>query len=186
MRGKSVRTMHSKQYAMNNIEFRAPWAKSLKISTILGALITLALVIFVAIFIPRMTDTIRIGVASVPLLILVLAASGMVRGYTITQDEIVIKRLARPIKLSLSTLQAVEGHADAINDSLPLFANKGFCVYWGWYWNRSLGMLRVYATDPSRAVVLRYPHRRIVITPHDPQQFIMRARTLVNTQAHRV
>lgn len=35
------------------------------------------------------------------------------------------------------------------------------------------------ATDPSRAVVLRYADRTVVISPHDPQQFIMRAGTFI-------
>ena len=51
----------------------------------------------------------------------------------------------------------------------------------GEFWNRRLGRFRALATDPQRAVVLRYSRRTVVITPHDPQQFIMRARTVLKT-----
>jgi hypothetical protein len=53
--------------------------------------------------------------------------------------------------------------------------------YTGFHWRKKLGFYRVYATDPDRAVVLRYPKRTIVITPHDPQAFIIRVRTLLKT-----
>jgi hypothetical protein len=63
--------------------------------------------------------------------------------------------------------------------SIRVLANGGVFSFTGRFWNRKLGWYRAFATDPSRAVVLRYPKRTIVITPHDPQHFIMRARTLL-------
>ena len=60
--------------------------------------------------------------------------------------------------------------------SVRVFGNGGLFSITGRFWNRKLGWYRAYATDPSRAVVLRYPKRTVVITPHDPQHFIMRAR----------
>jgi hypothetical protein len=69
--------------------------------------------------------------------------------------------------------------------SLRLLGNGGLFSFSGEFWNRRLGRYRALATDPSRAVVLRYPGRTIVITPHDPQQFIMRARTLLSTSQFR-
>jgi hypothetical protein len=37
----------------------------------------------------------------------------------------------------------------------------------------------VYATDPERAVLLRYRDgKQVVVTPHDVQLFIMRVRNL--------
>ena len=59
------------------------------------------------------------------------------------------------------------------------FGNGGLFSITGRFWNRKLGRYRALATDPSRAIVLRYPKRTIVITPHDPQHFIMRARTFL-------
>jgi hypothetical protein len=59
--------------------------------------------------------------------------------------------------------------------------NDGFFSITGRFWSRTLGWHRAFATDSSRAVVLRYADRTIVISPHDPQQFIMRAGTFIKT-----
>ena len=76
---------------------------------------------------------------------------------------------------------SVEGNVDAMSGSLRLLGNGGLFSLTGFFWNRQLKLYRVYATDPSRAVILRYPKRIVVITPHDPQHFIMRAGTLIKT-----
>jgi hypothetical protein len=61
--------------------------------------------------------------------------------------------------------------------SLRLFGNGGLLSYSGYFWNRKTGRYRAFATDPSRAVVLSYRKRKIIITPDDPQRFIVRLRT---------
>ena len=44
-----------------------------------------------------------------------------------------------------------------------------------------MGRFRAYATDPGRAVLLRYREgRKVLVTPHDVQHFIVRVRTLAN------
>jgi hypothetical protein len=105
----------------------------------------------------------------------------MVLGYRLTEHEIQVRRLGWITTLPLATLRSVEGNADAMQGSLRLFGNGGLFSYTGLFWNRKLRLYRVFATDPARSVVLRYPKRTIVITPHDPQQFIVRARALLKT-----
>ena len=62
---------------------------------------------------------------------------------------------------------------------MRLFGNGGLFGITGWFWNRRFGRFRAYATDPGRVVLLRYRDgRKIVVTPHDVQQFIVRVRTL--------
>jgi hypothetical protein len=58
----------------------------------------------------------------------------------------------------------VTGEVDAMLGSWPLSGNAGFFAITGRYWNKTLGWHRAFATDLSRAVVLRYPNRTIVIT----------------------
>jgi hypothetical protein len=70
---------------------------------------------------------------------------------------------------------------DALRGAWRVFGNGGLFSFTGEFWSRKLGRFRALATDPERAVVLRWPKRTIVITPHDPQQFIMRAGTLLKT-----
>lgn len=100
----------------------------------------------------------------------------------LTQDAILVKRLGWQTRLALEGLQSVTGDAEAMKGALRLMGNGGLFSFSGEFWNRKLGRFRALATDPSRAIVLRYPKRTVVITPHDPQQFIMRARTLIKTR----
>ena len=55
---------------------------------------------------------------------------------------------------------------------LRLFGNGGLFSYHGWFWNRRLGRYRLYATDPERAVVLRFARRTIVVSPGEPAAFV--------------
>jgi hypothetical protein len=105
----------------------------------------------------------------------------MVRGYVLTEDAIIVRRGGWNTRLPLAGLGSVRGDAEAMQRSIRMFGNDGFFSYTGGFWNRKLRRYRALATDPSRAVILRYPKRTIVITPHDPQQFIMRAGTLIKT-----
>ncbi len=171
---------------MSPIEFKAPWSRSLKVITRIVVVVLVALIGLGVFWSGDIGAGARVGLIGVSLLVLLGSAALMVRGYTLSQDEIVVRRLGWATRLPLATLQAIEGKADAMQRSLRLIGIGGLFSFVGWYWNKSLRLYRVYATDPSRAVVLRYPNRTIVITPHDPQQFIMRARTLLKTTAYRV
>lgn len=118
-----------------------------------------------------------------PLLVIASALPFMVLGYTLTNDAILVRRLGWTTRLPLSGLKSVSGDAEALQRAIRIFGNGGLFSFTGEFWSRRLGRFRVLATDLDRAVVLRYPRRTIVITPHDPQHFIMRARTLMKSAA---
>jgi len=165
---------------MTPIEFNAPWGSALKTTSIFG---TAILVILIAIGIDQV-DTGRtwgVFLVALPAIVLLLSIACVVRGYSLTEREILVNRLGWSTHLSLSNLQSVEGKADVTKSALRLFGNAGVFSFTGFYWNRELRLFRAFVTDPSRAVVLRYPKIAVVITPHDPQQFIMRARTYLKT-----
>jgi hypothetical protein len=164
---------------MTVIEFGAPWSARVRAATLLTTAI-LVVGMLAAIFAPlRSAAPIAMVFIPLPLLILAIALAYRVRGYTLTEDAISVKRGVGEVRLPLAGLRSVTGDVDAMRGSLRVFGNGGFFAITGRYWNRKLGWYRAFATDPSRAVVLRYPKRTIVITPHDPQHFIMRARTLL-------
>jgi len=170
---------------MSPIEFRAPWASRLKTGTSI-AIGIFVLSFLVGIFAPALPYPLRIVLTGLPVLFLLISVPFSIRGYSLSQDGIVIKRFAWDVQLPLATLESVDGKADMLDQSYRLAANRGLFVYSGWFWSSEFKLFRAYVSDPSRAVVLKYPNRTIVISPHDPQQFIMRARTLMKTQAHRV
>jgi hypothetical protein len=164
---------------MPPIEFKAPWSRSLRLVTILSTLVLVAIATSGFLAAQSLRLDWILAMIGVPLIILFAALRCMVLGYRLTEKEIQVKRLGWITALPLATLKSVEGNVDAMRGSLRLFGNGGLFSFTGFFWNRQLKLYRAFATDPSRAVVLRYQNRLVVITPHDPQHFIMRAGTLL-------
>ncbi len=164
---------------MTTINFRAPWSKSLYVMTATTVAV-LALLVIAAIFAPvRPPLPAAVLLIGLPPLLIGAALAGRVRGYVLTEDAITVRRGMWDTRLPLAGLRSVTGDVEAMRGSIRALANGGVFSYTGRYWNLKLGWYRALATDPSRAVVLRYARRTVVISPHDPQHFIMRARTLI-------
>jgi Bacterial PH domain len=166
-------------------EFRAPWAKSLRISSGVTTALLLVVAAALATTLSRYGMGIGVAAAAFPLVTLVLSALWIVRGYALTESAILVLRPGWTTELPLTGLQSVTGNEEVLRGSIRLFGNGGLFVVTGLFWNRRLGRFRVFATDPSRAVILTYPTRKVVVTPHDPQQFILRVRTLLATKDFR-
>ena len=121
----------------------------------------------------------RVAMVGVPLVVLFSALPFMVRGYVLTESHIEVRRLGWSTVLPLAGLVAVTGEPDGLRGSLRLFGNGGLFGISGWFWNRRIGCFRAYASDPGRVVLLRYRDgKKVVVTPHDVQHFIVRVRTL--------
>jgi hypothetical protein len=163
---------------MAPIEFRAPWSRTLRTASVLS--VAVLAVVSTAGFLARshMPWFGSFILMASPLAVVVSALPFMVRGYVLTEDAIFVKRLGWSTRLPLASLKSVSGDVEALRRSIRIFGNGGLLSFTGEFWSRRLGRFRALATDPDRAVVLRYPKRTIVISPHDPQHFIMRARTL--------
>ena len=166
---------------MQPVEFAAPWGPALRVASTATVAMLAILALGFLIFVPFGT-AFGVLLLTLPVAIVVAAALCMVRGYELTETDIIVRRLGWNTRLPMAGLQSVGGDAEAMKGSLRLFGNAGLFSFSGHFWNRRLGRFRALATDPSRAVVLRYPKRTVVITPGDPQHFIMRARTLLNTR----
>jgi len=132
-------------------------------------------------FAARLSSPALIALVSVPLAVLFTALLFTVRGYVVTDGQIAVRRLGWSTILPLAGLAAVTGEPGGMRGSLRLFGNGGLFAISGWFWNRSIGRYRAYATDPERAVLLRYRDgTKVVLTPHDVQQFIVRVRRLAD------
>jgi PH (Pleckstrin Homology) domain-containing protein len=162
---------------LTSIEFRAPWSASLRTMTV-TSMGVMALVVMGAI-VARPPLLAAVLLIALPLIIVASTVAGRVRGYTLTEDAITVHRGLWDTRLPLTGLRSVTGDVDAMRGSIRMLGNGGVFAFTGRFWNSKLGWYRAYATDPGRAVVLRYANRTIVISPHDPQHFIMRARTLL-------
>ena len=160
-------------------EFSAPWSRSVRLATAGTAAVLLAVLLAGLFTGPRHLLVWRAAMVGVPLVVLFGAVPFMVRGYVLTETHIEVRRLGWRTVLPLAGLVAVTGEPEGFRGSLRLFGNGGlFCIS-GWFWNRRIGRFRAYATDPGRAVLLRYRDgSKVVVTPHDVQHFIVRVRTL--------
>ena len=163
---------------MTTIEFRAPWSHSLVVMTCV-TLALAVLVVAVMIFVPVGPPLFAAALLIAAVVLVVAGFAGRVRGYTLTEDAVTVRRGMWNTRLPLAGLRSVTGDIEAMRNAFRLLIIDGVFSFTGRYWSMKLGWFRALATDPDRAVVLRYPNRTVVISPHDPQHFIMRARTLI-------
>jgi len=160
-------------------EFPAPWSRSLSVVTTLSVSLLLVVMLVGLLTGPRQLAVWRAGMVGVPLVVLLGALPFTVRGYVLTAEHIEVRRLGWSTVLPLAGLVAVSGEPEGLRGSVRLFGNGGLFAITGWFWNRRIGRFRAYATDPGRVVLLRYRDgRKIVVTPHDVQHFIVRLRTV--------
>jgi len=96
----------------------------------------------------------------------------VIRGYQITEDAILIRRLFWTTRLSRIGLKSAEVMPGALKGSLRLFGNGGAFSFTGWYWNKTLGNYRAFVTDQERPVVLRYSLKTIILSPGEPEEFV--------------
>ena len=159
--------------------FSAPWSRSLRVLTTAAVALLLALMLIGLLVGPRQSWVWRLAMVGVPLVVLVGSLLFMVRGYVLTESQIEVQRLGWSTVLPFAGLAAVSGEPQGLQGSLRLFGNGGLFGISGWFWNRRIGRFRAYATDPERAVLLRYRDgRKVLVTPHDVQHFIVRVRNL--------
>jgi len=162
-------------------EFGAPWGRPLRLMTsgAVAILLTMALIGLLAG--PRQLWVWWAAMVGTPLIVVCGALLFMVRGYVLTDSQIEVRRLGWSTMLPLAGLVAVTGEPEGLRGSVRLFGNGGLFAISGWFWNRRIGRFHAYATDPQRAVLLRYRDgARVVLTPHDVQHFLVQVRRLAN------
>jgi Bacterial PH domain len=160
-------------------EFPAPWSRSLYLVTAVSVSVLLLVMLVGLTMGPRQLPVWRAGMVAVPLVVLLAALAFTVRGYILTDEHIEVRRLGWRTVLPLAGLVSVSGEPEGLRGSVRLCGNGGLFAITGWFWNRRIGRFRAYATDPARVVLLRYRDgRKVVLTPHDVQHFIVRLKTL--------
>lgn len=153
-------------------EFAAPWGRALKV---MSGLITLLLLGIAWIGLRTEADMGAIWYASMvasPLLILLIALNYTVLGYRLSAEKLWIRRLGWMTERDLDGLEAVAADPGAMVGSRRVLANGGLFSFAGRFRNKHLGIYRALATDPNKAVILRWSDRTLVITPDDPERFV--------------
>lgn len=147
--------------------FHAPWGRMLVALSIICTVVTLSLALLLA----------TGGLARQPILSAILVAFTLgcipfaVRGYTIDGRTLFIHRIGWRTRIPLDDLQSAVADSSLIADSYRMFGNGGFYSFTGTFSSPKLGRYRAYFTDSSKAVVLTFPKRKIVVSPDRPGEF---------------
>ena len=146
---------------------RAPWSQGLVLASLLcmGACLWPAFELF------KQGSGSSFLVGSLLVALTIMCALFAIRGYTITADAILIRRLFWATRLPLAGLKSARFEIAATRWGIRA-GNGGFFSCTGFRYNRSLGFHRVFVTDGARTVVLRYPRRIVVVSPADPEAFV--------------
>lgn len=155
-------------------DFRAPWSRTLKVTSAFSALLLAGVMPLLAFTLPPTP----LGRAPYVALLLMApctllgAALFMVRGYSLSGGTLRVRRLLWETVVPLDGLRKAWADPAAMKGSIRLFGNGGLFSFTGWFSNRHLGRYRAFATDPARAVVLELGERKIVVTPEHTRAFL--------------
>jgi hypothetical protein len=154
--------------------FRARWSKSLIVASIFATLVCLG-VSYALWTLPLRggsAETFRFWLTLLPLTVILICALFTIRGYSITNRELEIRRLLWTTRVSLHGLQRAYFDSNATHRSIRTFGNGGFFSFTGYFRNKQLGSYRAFMTDRRRAVVLRFSTSVIVVSPDQPEDFV--------------
>jgi len=152
--------------------FGAPWARALKLTTLLAVSVCFSLPVLGLFKFAAFPDPLRWTFMLLPLMFVAGAAPFMVRGYTVTDGAIIVHRLGWNFRLDLASLLSIEADPAALKGSIRLAGNGGLFAFCGWFRSNRLGVYRAFCTDLAHAVVLRFPDRTVVVTPDRPEKFV--------------
>lgn len=153
--------------------YKAPWGKTLTIVSVLVTVLcgSASLLPWKLVFIDDGGPVLRL-LLWLPVLLIPGCALFIVRGYTITPDEILIHRPFRVTRLPRMGLQSAAFEPNAMRGCIRTCGNGGFYSITGWYWSKSLRTCRAFVTDLNKTVVLRFRSRTVVVSPDDPEGFV--------------
>lgn len=82
------------------------------------------------------------------------------------------RRLWPALELTLSEIASVEPGFEIKRSGIRVFGDGGFFGSYGWFWNRQLGLYRMYTTRLGQGVVVRLKHGKpVVICVDEPDRF---------------
>ncbi|WP_395737844.1 PH domain-containing protein [Prosthecobacter sp.] len=160
---------------MTHFHFKAPWGRTLTIISLFTTLLMLGLAFELSAGL-RMPEFVSLPESRTLGILLVLmiplgALPFIIRGYVITKDGILIKRLWWNTVLPFGEIQSAEVEPLALSSSFRTCGNGGLYSFTGYYWNRQLGHFRAYVTDLNRTVIVHMKNRTAVLSPDDPEAF---------------
>ncbi|WP_395744334.1 PH domain-containing protein [Prosthecobacter sp.] len=163
---------------MTHQHFKAPWGRTLLIASAFTTLLMLGTAGMILInqktlwFTNLPVPGEAPGLVTTMVLLIPLGALPfIVRGYVVTKDGILIKRLWWNTVLRFENIRSVEVEPLALCHSVRTCGNGGLYSFTGYYWSKQLGHFRAYVTDLNRTVIVHMKDRTAVLSPDDPEGF---------------
>ncbi len=160
---------------MSNFFPAAAWPPGLKFSSTAGSLLLAVLMVVIYRSIPPVPGVVHYLVWTLALLLLlvpVLCALLIVKGYEFDGDTLVVHRLIWKTRITLGGLNHVDTDARLFEGARRIIGNAGLYAFTGWHLSTSLGRFRLFATDLGRPVILMATSRTVVLTPESPQALV--------------
>lgn len=152
-------------------EFGAPWGKAVLGMTLFGTIVLIGLPAFSIIRGLAAGSSFYVMVG-VPLVLFAGCLLFTIRGYSISNGALFVKRLLWANRIELSRLRDAKVNPEAMAKSIRTFGNGGLFSFSGRFRNSELGAYRAFAMDPKKSVVLRFPDKTFVVTPDRPEEFV--------------
>lgn len=154
-----------------NVYFKARWGASLQISTLLWLIVIASLLAFSYQKMP-LEHAYQFGAIVVAFTLWNLLSC--VRGYRIRGHTIEIIRPLWTTRINASKLRKIRLDPNAMQGSIPVFANMGFFSFNGWFHSERHGMFRAYVTDRACVVRVRIGHQGplLMFSPEEPEHFL--------------
>ncbi|HET6527594.1 MAG TPA: PH domain-containing protein [Balneolaceae bacterium] len=147
--------------------FSAPWDTSLKLLTGFFSLILLAVMFY---------ELTLVSVVLILSIFFVCAFWG-VRGYTISETELLIRRLGWANRIKLSDIDDIRYEPNIMKGSIRIWGIGGLFGFIGYFRNSRLGNYKAYSTSNKHSVVLDVNGKKIVVSPDSPSEFIEAVQT---------
>ncbi len=94
--------------------------------------------------------------------------------YSITKTQIIVHRLVGNIHIDKTEINCTELIGkEKLRWSFRIFGVSGLFGYFGRFTNTKLGRMTWYATRRDHAVLINTHNDKIVITPDDPEKFVL-------------
>lgn len=107
------------------------------------------------------------------IIILILPYLWKPRYYEITEDSLIIHRIIRPVRISLSDIETVRaGDKEEFRNSIRLFGSGGFFGYYGKFRNNTHKTFTMHASRMSNYVLIFTKKGLKVLTPDKQQEMV--------------
>jgi len=137
-------------------------AVSVVVCLLLIAVATVVHIIFIALLFP---------------LLIALAYAYSPRGYVLTEDAIVIKRLIGDVRVPLAGIREIRAGTPAdFTGCIRIWGNGGLFGYYGLFRTARLGKCSWYVTNRGKTVIVSTQSKVLVLSPDDVEGFIAAAR----------